>query len=101
MKQFDIFGNEVEIEEVPAVKKGRPKFKTMQEKYGEFKGFQCKGCKHCIRYEYHDKTYFKCDRWIISNSEATDIRLKDTACKKYEEAGSRSNEDNNKNKIIF
>lgn len=85
MKQFDIFGNEVEIEEVPAVKKGRHKLTTMQERYGEFQGFQCKGCKHCIKLVHYGDIYYKCDKWLISNSEATDIRLKDTACKKYEE----------------
>ena len=85
MKQIDIFGNEVELEEVPTIKQGRPKYKRMQDIHGEFKGFQCKGCKHCIGFVYHNKTYYKCDLWIISNSEATDIRLKDTACKKYEQ----------------
>lgn len=85
MKQLDIFGNEVEVEEVPILKQGRPKTKTMQERYGEFKGFYCKGCKHCVRCEYHDKTYYKCELWFVSNSEASDIRLKDTACMKYKE----------------
>lgn len=90
MKQLDIFGNEIEIKDLPAVKQGRKKFKTMQEKYGEFKGFQCKGCKHCVKYEYHNKVYYKCELWYVSNSEATDIRLKDTACFKYEEKGANN-----------
>lgn len=85
MKQIDIFGNEVEIEEIPVIKKGRKKYKTMQEQYGELKGFQCKRCKHCIKYEYHSKVYYKCELWFVSNSQATDIRLKNTACKKYKE----------------
>ena len=85
MKQIDIFGSEIDIEEVPTVKKCRKPYTTMQERYGELRGFQCKGCKHCIKFEYNNKTYYKCDLWIISHSEATDIRLKATACKKYEE----------------
>lgn len=82
MKQLDMFGNEVEIEEPN--NRDRPKYKTMQELYGEFKGFNCKGCKHCIKYEDHNRTYYKCELWIVSNSEATDIKLEDVACKKFE-----------------
>lgn len=86
IKQIDMFGNEVDFGEVPTGIKqgGRPKYKRMQELHGELRGFQCKGCKHCVAYGYN-RTYYKCDLWIISNSEATDIRLKDTACKKYEQ----------------
>lgn len=85
MKQIDIFGNEIDIDEIPVPEiKGRKSYKTMQEQYGEFKGFKCGNCKHCINFEYHNKSYYKCEKWIISNSEATDIRLKNTACKKFE-----------------
>ena len=85
MIQFDIFGNEVEVEEIPIIKQGRPKTKTMQEKYGELHGFICGNCKHCLKLNYHNKTYYKCELWYISNSEASDIRLKNIACRKYEE----------------
>lgn len=86
MKQIDIFGNEIDLDDIPVpVTKGRTKFKTMQEQYGTLDSFHCKNCKHCIRCDYHNKTYYKCDLWFISSSEATDIRLKNTACRKYEE----------------
>lgn len=80
-KQYDIFGNLVEP---PTPKKGgRGKYKTMQEMYGIKEGLTCKTCKHCIATGYN-RTYYKCDLWIMSSSEATDIRLKNKACKKWE-----------------
>lgn len=82
MKQFDMFGNEVEVADAQS-NKGRSAYKTMQELYGEFKGFNCGTCKYCEAHEYNGKTYYKCWKWIVSNSSATDIRLKDVACKKY------------------
>ena len=85
MKQIDIFGNEVEFDELPLIKQGRQKTKTMQDQYGELEGFNCKNCKHCIKCDYHNKTYYKCELWFVSHSEASDIRLKNVACKKYEE----------------
>ena len=84
MKQIDIFGNEVEFDDVPVIKKGKPKFKTMQEKYGTLESFFCRDCKHLLKEDFHGKTYYKCELWYVSNSEATDIRLKHTACRKYE-----------------
>ena len=85
MKQIDIFGNEVDLDDIPIPQqKGCKRFKTMQEQYGEFRGFQCKDCKHCIKYEYHNKTFYKCELWRLSHSEATDIRLKNVACRKFE-----------------
>lgn len=82
-EQFDLFGNT--IKDFPPPTKGRNKYKTMQEIYGVFNGKTCGNCVHCLRLTYHNKTYFKCELWKISNSEATDIRLKNTACKKYSE----------------
>lgn len=42
----------------------------------------CKYCDNFIRMEYHNKMYFKCRLIGDSNSEATDIRTKDT-CNKF------------------
>ena len=39
-------------------------------------GHKCKNCVSIRRFDYHDKTYYKCERIGFSNSEATDIRLK-------------------------
>lgn len=38
----------------------------------------CKQCVNCIKSEYHDKNYYKCKLQGMSNSEASDIRLRNT-----------------------
>lgn len=83
MKQLDIFGNEIDIEDI-ARRNGNKKFKTMQELHGLTENKTCKNCKHC-RAIFMSKTYYKCGLWRLSHSEASDIRLKDKACGKYEE----------------
>lgn len=85
--QVDIFGNEIPIDQIPQQKQivGAKKYKTMQQLHGTSEGKTCKTCKHCVAYRHNFKTYYKCDLWIVSSSKATDIRLKNTACKKYEE----------------
>lgn len=82
--QLDLFGNVVEAAD-PQKRIGSRKYKTMQQLHGVLEGKNCKTCTHCVRYRYHNKTYYKCELWYVSNSEATDIRLKTVACKKYEE----------------
>ena len=80
--QYDIFGNLVEYIEPKT--SGRNKYRTMQELHGIKEGETCRTCKHCIVRWYHGRTYYKCELWIISNSVATDIRLKSKACNKWE-----------------
>ena len=82
-KQLDIFGGEIDMEEKPRAR-GR-KYKRMQELHGTITGKTCKTCEHLLVRNYHGRIYFKCEMWVISNSQSTDIRLKDTACGKYEE----------------
>ena len=82
-KQIDIFGNEIPVGDLPKPISGR-KYKTMQQLHGVLEGKTCKTCAHCIKCRYHNKTYYKCELWYVSNSEATDIRLKNVACKKFE-----------------
>lgn len=80
---YDIFGNLSEPPEPPS--KGRKPYQPMQELHGIKEGNDtCKTCKHCLRERYHGRTYYKCELWHISNSAATDIRLKNKACNKYE-----------------
>jgi hypothetical protein len=82
---YDIFGNLSEPPEPPP--KGRKPYKTMQELHGIKEGNDtCKTCKHCVCYTNMrgNRHYYKCELWIISSSEATDIRLKNRACNKYE-----------------
>ena len=87
--QLDVFGGEISMTELEkqfqeTQQKHRKRYKPMQELFGLTQGKTCKTCKHCLKVDYHCKTYYKCELWVISNSEATDIRLKNTACGKYE-----------------
>ena len=82
-KQIDIFGNDAEP--VPDIKKGRKKYPTMQYQHRIIEGKTCKTCRHCLCKDHHGRTYYKCELWILSHSSATDIRLKNKACGKYEE----------------
>lgn len=79
--QYDIFGNLVKPEDT---QNNSRKFKRMQEIYGIREDKVCKTCKHCLSIDYHNKVYHKCDLWRISNCAATDIRLKDKACNRWE-----------------
>lgn len=84
---YDIFGN---LSEPPEPKHNGNRYRTMQELHGIKEGDDtCKDCKHCLRERYHNRTYFKCELWFISNSAATDIRLKNKACNKYEKENER------------
>ncbi len=82
-KQLDIFGGESEAKAQPRASERR--YKRMQELHGAVSGKTCKTCKHLLIRDYHGRRYFKCELWIVSGSQATDIRLRDTACGKYEE----------------
>ena len=82
--QTDLFGGESELV-LPPSAKGRKPFEKMQSTHGITEGKTCKTCEHCLTCDYHGRRYFKCELWHMSNSAATDIRLKDVACGKYEE----------------
>lgn len=86
VKQLDIFGNEVEIEIVESIQpNSRSLTATMNEIWGTLENKRCGECKHFLRLRYHGKTYFKCELWSITQSTATDKRIKDIACKRWEE----------------
>ena len=83
MKQYDLFGIAHDPPPLPS-----RKTPTMQERYGSTEGKTCKTCVHCYDYHYHDYHYKKCELWdyfFKGTSCASDIRLKNTACGKYEE----------------
>jgi len=50
----------------------------MYELYGYGDGL-CSSCKHLVRFE-HGHVFYKCKAYGISNSAATDWRLKYNAC---------------------
>lgn len=81
MKQIDIFGNERDVE--PIKTGGRKPYERMQEMHGYTEGKTCSTCKHLICH-VRSRRWYKCSLWMVSSSQATDIRLKDRACGKYE-----------------
>ena len=77
MQIVNMFGETVEIKEPSK------KTKTMQERYGVIEGKVCKTCEHCYAAGYN-RRFYKCelwDRFFRGSSEASDIRLKNQACK--------------------
>lgn len=55
------------------------KIETMHNLYGHYDD-KCKNCMHLIKEHGYNKNYYKCEVYGISNSEATDWRLKYDAC---------------------
>lgn len=83
MLNYTIFGT---IEEPKEPERVTNRIKTMQEMYGYTEGQTCKTCKHLLKHRYHDHTYHKCLQWKLSHSSATDVRLKNKACGRWEMA---------------
>jgi hypothetical protein len=80
----NLFGEEVEMPEVKRIGK---RFIRMQEKYGEIKGFYCRDCEHYKRHSVGKSNFYKCELWLNTGSSASDIKLKETACRKFEIKG--------------
>lgn len=57
--------------------------KWFRRVYGYDEKHRCKDCAHLCSYQANRKWY-KCEKMGKSASSATDIRLKDFACKLYE-----------------
>ena len=88
MKQLDIFGKETDINSICEninIKKERTIKGKFRSAYGYDKRNRCKECQHHIVLHYNDKNFHKCKMIGISHSSATDIRLKDHACKLFVE----------------
>lgn len=81
LKQLDIFVNEIDVKDLPTPHRGRKKFATMQEIYGERDDKRCADCKHCVKNSWG---YYKCELWKFSHCASTDIRLKNMACNMLE-----------------
>lgn len=56
------------------------KIEAMYSAFGVFSGETCKDCPHLVEHLYHGKRYYKCRIYGDSSSEATDWRIKWTAC---------------------
>lgn len=48
--------------------------------FGDSRGNKCKDCSNLSHFMYHEKSYYKCKCYGISNSKATDFRLSYDAC---------------------
>ena len=81
--QMDIFGNLVPVEHAVS----RHPHETIKTRYRRMYGYdeahRCGDCRHLVKKEAN-RTFYKCELIGISASEATDIRLKDVACKRWE-----------------
>lgn len=87
MKQYDIFGNAIDVEKIqsyPPPRSGKTLKSKFRNNYGFKDGFFCKNCKYFVECQYNRK-YFKCEKLGITSSSATDIRKSDVACNLYEE----------------
>lgn len=85
MKQLDIFGNEIDVIKVnEETKKQRSNRLSMKDMFRKLHGYNksdyCKNCIYCVCHSGRNRNYYKCIKIGLSNSEATDIRLKEYAC---------------------
>lgn len=91
MQQYTFDGK---LEDINFIGKEKPIFlkkltikEKFRQKYGTDKNVRCRDCKYLKKIEYNDKHYYKCEIIGISNSSATDIKLKDYGCLKYVKGG--------------
>ena len=77
--QLDLFGNVPKIKPLN-VKTKKGKFR---QAYGYKYGYKCKDCVFFM----NGGKFKKCSKLGDTNGSATDIRLKDIACKLYKEKG--------------
>ena len=88
--QTDIFGNMIPVEDALSQKSRETIKSRFRKMYGYDDSHRCKDCKYlCIYYAGNSK-YYKCNLMGISASEATDIRLKDPACTRWEQGPGRN-----------
>jgi hypothetical protein len=84
MKQMRFDGREVDIKSLAPKRKAPNRLPRPTELWGVTEGRTCGECKHLLTVRYRGKIYRKCEVWRLSHSEATDKRLKDQACGKFE-----------------
>ena len=81
--QIGLFGDLAKLETI-----GNAQKETIKSRFRRMYGFddehKCGTCKHLICNRHNNRNYYKCELMGISASEATDIRLHDTACKRWE-----------------
>ena len=75
IKQISLTGEEVPMQQTEPPKPTK-KYRTMQQLHGITNGRTCGECDHLVKHLWN-KTYYKCELWYVSRSEATDKRLLD------------------------
>lgn len=91
--QLDIFGNEIPVEQIVEKKPQESIKSRWRRMYGYDEEHRCGDCKYLCKYATNDSHYYKCNLMGISASEATDIRLKDVACKRWKDANQCRHDD--------
>ena len=81
----DLFGNQVEPVPPKAKHLGIRQQWKLDNNYRKGDTATCKDCLHLRKYEYHDKTYYKCVLLGESHSTATDIRVS-YVCNEHKES---------------
>lgn len=80
-------GTEAESKREEKREKGVAGQMTIKESFRRVVGYdeshRCKQCKHLRKVNVGQRTAYKCEVMGISNSSATDIRLKDYACERF------------------
>lgn len=89
MKQLDIYGNEIPLEEIENKalehQGGRITLRTLfRNCYGYRQGLYCKNCKYFQVKTRKKEMYYKCTKMSVSANRETDIRKNDIACSLYE-----------------
>lgn len=89
--QLDIFGNMVPVEEA---KTGKPA-ETIQSRYRKMYGYdeahRCEECEHLVTVA-EEPVHYKCELIGLAASEATDIRLSDISCKRFQQKTQKEEE---------
>jgi len=80
----NLFGEEVPVPQDAPAKRGLDPHQQMLAIHGKCAGFTCGSCKDLKR-SGKNRPYFKCSRFGISASEATDWRSKWQACGLFED----------------
>ena len=79
----NLFGEEVPVPQDAPPKRGLDPHQQMLALYGQRRGYTCGRCDHLLN-SGRNRPIFKCAKFGISRSEATDWRAKWQACGLFE-----------------
>lgn len=76
MSQLDLYGQAVKLVRNISAYAGLPGSGP--------EGMRCRDCAKFVRFEYHNRTYFKCGLGRITHGKATDIKATAPSCNRFE-----------------